>query len=129
MEYSTVDELEAEVSRLAAEVEAFAASREVHACLSPWKPSGFVTGIELTDLYAAEPGKGSGSVVMRFLLEKSGVVGLPVYLRPSGPDARRFYERHGFLSDARAHGFMVRYPDLDDAEEECASGRCLRPAG
>ena len=113
--------IEMTVAAVIAEVEWFAKGVHVHATLDAWKPFGAISGLELTDLFADEPGKGAGSLVMKKLHEIADDIRLPVYLRPSGLDSRRFYERHGYV---QARGLfaphLVRFPELaqDDEDEK-----------
>lgn len=110
--------IEVTVGQLIAEVEAFAANASVHACLAPWRPFGAISGVEVTDLFAEQPGKGHGTQVMNKLHELADEVRLPVYTRPSGPDSRRFYERHGYVAARGASYFLVRFPQLSEDEED-----------
>ena len=127
-------DLGARVRCLADCVKAFAASHGVRAELQPWAPMGVVTGVELTDFYAEQPGAGQGSLVMRHFLELAQTLGVAVYLRPSGSRAREFYARAGFTSVNRrgaggAHGFVAWYPccvDEDEDEREASSARFER---
>lgn len=95
----------------------YAKVQDVDAQFRPWKPYGQVTGVELTDLVAKNPGHGAGGRVMQVLEQASDVLGLTVYLRPAGPRVRDFYARHGFERASHSwHGFMVRYPHQQGQE-------------
>lgn len=100
-----------------ADIESMALSEGGIANLKPWAPYGLTTGIELTDLFANNPGSGFGTAVMTRLSELSDAHCLPVYLKPSGSRAREFYERFGYARDHNAVGFMVRYPTLEIDDE------------
>lgn len=110
--------IEVTVAAVIAEVERFAKGVRVQASLAVWKPFGAISGVELTDLFAEEPGNGAGSLVMRKLHEIVDEVRLPVYLRPSGPDSRRFYERHGYVESRGAFAHLVRFPELTEDDLE-----------
>ena len=74
-------------------------------------PGAYPVGVILTDLYADEPGQGTGSKVLPILIDMCHEAGWPVYLSPACADSRRFYERHGFtlIRDYR-YGLMANYP-------------------
>lgn len=93
--------------------EAFARRHAVTLEMQAWKPHGAVTGVEITDLFADEPGKGNGSRVMEAVASLADAAGLGVYLRPSSPRNSAFYERHGYQKDTQHRGVMVRYSALD----------------
>lgn len=106
------------VQQLKEEIEAFAALNRVRANLEAWSPFGAISGVQLTDLFAEEPGNGAGSRVMRKLHELADEVRLPIYLRPAGPDSRRFYERHGYVQARGAFAHLVRFPTLTEDDLE-----------
>lgn len=115
---ATLSEHERQMAQAIAVIEQMAAVVCVHACLQPWSPFGVITGIELTDLFAQEPGTGAGTKVMNFIKEQVNELRLPLYLRPSSDRSRGFYARCGLVPDRRNLGFMVLYPSLDEEELE-----------
>ncbi|HWS26419.1 MAG TPA: LPD23 domain-containing protein [Xanthomonadales bacterium] len=119
-------DLRARVECLARSVEVFAAEHAVYAALRPWDPMGSVTGVELTDLYANEPGAGQGTLVVRHLTGLAQDLGVVVYLRADGPRSREFYARAGFVpvpsrSRGGAGGFLAWFPPVqkEDEYEDC----------
>ncbi len=68
--------------------------------------------LELTDLYAKEPGSGGGSKVMAFLGELCDRHDINVLCKPEQPRNQRFYARFGFVRSPRHFGMLVRYPPL-----------------
>lgn len=91
----------------------------VNVVLKGWSPFAQTTGIELTDLFAEEPGSGGGTKVMTLLGRLADELEITVYLRPeSARNRNEFYPRFGFVDDKRNYGFMARYPalpaDFDD---------------
>jgi hypothetical protein len=106
------------VERIKNQVEKFASLNGVNAILQPWKPSGQTIGIELTDLYADNPGSGGGSKVMMLLCKLADEEQISIYLRPeSARNRNEFYPRFNFENDKRHYGFMVRYPPFEDIDE------------
>lgn len=103
-------------------VREFARSRGVVAEFAPWSPFGVTSAIELTDCFADRPGCGDGSAVMEVLARVADRLRLGVYLKPAGVRAREFFGRHGFDSTDRFAGFMVRYPDVDDDDDDRFDG-------
>lgn len=75
-------------------------------------------GLEVTDLYAREPGKGNGSKALTALLRLADAASLPVRLRPACAHSRRFYERHGFALDPRLFATLVRFPPVNAGSPE-----------
>lgn len=127
-------DLRARVQYLARSVEVFASEHAVHAALRPWDPMGSVTGVELTDLYANEPGAGQGALVMRHLTRLAQDLGVVVYLRADGPRSREFYARAGFVpvpsrSCGGAGGFLAWYPPVQDEDDGEHERRSLRERG
>lgn len=110
---------DARVAAMLTDIEAYGTSHGVRTHMQPWGPYGTVTGIELTDLYADEPGSGGGTLVMNRMTTLADGLSLAIYLRPEGSRSRTFYSRFGFDACAKLHGFMARYPKLDpeDAAE------------
>ena len=114
---------ESRVECLVQAIQTYAARHDVYAVLQPWGPSGPVTGVELTDLYASEPGRGQGSRVMTRLTALAQALQVPVYLRPDGPRSREFYARAGFVpvsarSAGGPHGFLAWYPAVADDDND-----------
>lgn len=97
-------------------VREFAQSKGVVAEFAAWAPFGQTTGLELTDLFADEPGSGAGTQVMQELARLADQVGISVYLRAADTRSREFYERCGYEQSKGHFGFMVRYPSFDDME-------------
>lgn len=81
-----------------------------------WKANGYVTGVELTDLFADRPGHGFGTKAMNFVCREADLAGLTVYLRPSSARSEVFYTRFGFTRRDSTTNWMVRHPkpDTDD---------------
>ena len=105
------------ISNVIARVEHYADKVGVDARLQPWTPfPGVMSGIELTDFFARQPGTGAGSKVMSKLLALADDIRLPVYLKPSSPRAREFYSRFGFEADSRHPGFMLRAVELTEED-------------
>lgn len=80
-------------------------------------------GIILTDFYADEPGQGTGGRVLPILVDMCHDLELPIYLSPSCPDAKRFYEKHGFetTGDCKRHfGCMANLPPVPEWAREAA---------
>jgi hypothetical protein len=99
--------------------EGFASSRGGRLEMKRWANAfGQTVAVEITDLYADQPGSGFGTSVLNHVLRLADVATLPVLLRPSGSRSRQFYERFGFEADTRNFGFLVRHPkadlDIDD---------------
>lgn len=105
------------VALMVSDLEAFGTRNFVEVCMQPWNPNGMVTGVELTDFFAENPGNGNGSRIMHRMSEFADVLQIAVYLRPSGPRNRTFYERFGYQEDKRNFGFLARYPVFIDEEE------------
>ena len=107
------------VERVKSQVEKFARSNGVDAAFAPWVNSlGQTIAIELTDLFADNPGSGGGTKVMKLLCTLADEQKISVYLKPeSGRNRNDFYPRFGFQNDKRNHGFMVRYPPWEDLDE------------
>lgn len=81
-------------------------------------PEAHFPAIELTDLFADNPGTGGGSKVMSELVRLADEAGLNVYLKPSNQGNKVFYSRFGFEKDNDHFGMMVRYPESESDEEE-----------
>lgn len=101
------------------DVTAYASAHNVHAEMRD-APFDIVGDVELTDLYANDPGQGNGTLVMRRLIELADHAGINLVLKPAEPRNREFYARFGFEKSSRHFGMMVRYTpfDLDDAVVE-----------
>lgn len=96
--------------RMASAMQAYGKRNKVRTELRP-SPFGNPWVIELTDLYAAEPGGGNGTKVMQQLVNMADESGLQVILKPESQRNKGFYERFGFVSRDTLNGrFMVRYP-------------------
>lgn len=109
---------EVRAEHIAAAVTACGIESNVHVVMKPWAPYGGVTGVEVTDLYADEPGTGGGTKVMTLLAAMADELGMPVYLRPSSHRNREFYARFNFQQDTRNFGFLARYPAFKDEDED-----------
>jgi GNAT superfamily N-acetyltransferase len=78
-----------------------------------------VQGVTLTDLYAREPGSGTGSAVMRHMCEIADRAEINLYTDPEGPRSKAFYEKFGFERNRNNSPMLVRYADVpvwDDDE-------------
>ena len=106
-----------DVENIAAKINKFARQLRVTAELRQL-PEAHFPAIELTDLFADNPGTGGGSKVMAELVRLADEAGLNVYLRPSNQGNKIFYSRFGFEKDNDHFGMMVRYPESDSDEEE-----------
>ena len=106
------------VNYVQASVVALGARHNVHVEMQAWAPYGAATGVELTDLFAKEPGNGGGTKVMTLLADLSDELRISVYLRPSSSRNREFYARFGFEDDKRNFGFLARYPKFDDDDDD-----------
>jgi hypothetical protein len=98
----------------------------VRAEMTPWAPYGQTMGVELTDLFADEPGLGGGTKVMQLLGELSDALEISIYLKPSSQRNREFYARFGFEEGKReTRGMLTRYPELafDDDDERDFGGK------
>jgi hypothetical protein len=106
-----------DVENIAAKINRFARQLRVTAELRQL-PEAHFPAIELTDLFADNPGTGGGSKVMAELVRLADEAELNVYLRPSNQENKIFYSRFGFEKDNDHFGMMVRYPESDSDEEE-----------
>jgi GNAT superfamily N-acetyltransferase len=103
----------ARVELLSEAMAEFVADMPIVAEFRPWANlvTGDIQGIELTDLFADEPGRGAGTTFMRELGRLADETDLTVYVHPDSVRAREFYERFGFERSAAAR-CLVRYPPL-----------------
>ncbi len=103
--------------RIIREIVDFAKQNHVHMVVIPKINYGVAVGLDMTDLYADEPGGGNGTKVMqRFveLLDRHEVIG---YTNPAGRRNSEFYRRFGFewdCSPMASSTQMVRFPPTED---------------
>lgn len=101
---------EIKVDRLIGCITEFAKMHHVLAAFTPRKNFiGQVKAVELTDLFADEPGNGNGTKVMKKLEEIADQEGVTVYVHPACPRTKEFYERFNFKA---SFGEMTRYAAL-----------------
>lgn len=70
-------------------------------------PNGAYGDIEITDLYADEPGKGTGTIALQNLCDLADEYGFNLHLHPEIPRNKDFYARFDFVREKNP-----RYPYL-----------------
>ena len=81
-------------------------------------PAYIAPEIEITDLYAKDPGSGGGTKLMTFLCGKADEEGFNLYVHPEQPRNKEFYGRFGFQRSPNHFGMLIRYcVDLDELDE------------
>lgn len=108
--------MEEEIAQIILQVKEATRNLPIYAVLVPYlNPySRICQGVEITDLYAEEPGKGVGTTFMNLLLGITDKAEVSVYVRPACSRSRAFYSRFSFmpcLFCLLAHHYPI---DLDE---------------
>jgi GNAT superfamily N-acetyltransferase len=95
-------------------VRAFAAGLPITVEMSPYRNrySRDVQGVVLTDLFADEPGKGTGSAVVREMIRLAVAADISLYTDAQGPESASFYEKMGFERSAGSGHQFAHHPPL-----------------
>lgn len=70
-------------------------------------PNGAYGDIEITDLYADVPGKGTGTIALQNLCDLADEYGFNLFLHPESERNKGFYARFGFIREPK-----LRYTGL-----------------
>ncbi|MFL6728063.1 MAG: hypothetical protein ACJ8FS_16345 [Sphingomicrobium sp.] len=110
-----VAQTSADVERVAQEIADYADSVGVDAAAQQ-RIGRFAPELELTDLFAREPGKGAGTKVMKELIKKADKAGLNVAVYPTSERNVKFYNRFGFVREDGGRGMLVRQQPLSEED-------------
>lgn len=78
--------------------------------VKPFTWQGYCHGVEITDLYADEPGQGFGTEVIVTILRLTDKAELNVIVCPDGQRSKAFYEKRGFEVCHRYLSLIHFYP-------------------